>query len=143
MTLKFSEEEKFSTVDLSSVDLYTGDIDFMKVGAVASIIKSEDTVDIIKSKTLPIGVLDRADIEIHKKKVKSGDIVVMLSDGVLDYDDENCGKVDWVLDYLCRNDELNPKDIAEGIVKEAKRLSGNKVKDDMTVLVSRIYEPRC
>lgn len=139
MTLKFSEEEKFSTVDLSSIDLYTGEIDFMKVGAVASIIKSDDTVDIIKSKTLPIGILDKADIEVHKKTLKHGDIVVMLSDGVLDYDDESCGKVDWVLDYICRNDGLTPRDLAEGIIAEAKKLSGNKVKDDMTVVVSKIY----
>ncbi|MPM25190.1 Stage II sporulation protein E [bioreactor metagenome] len=139
MTLKFSEEEKFSTVDLSSIDLYTGEIDFMKVGAVASIIKSDDTVDIIKSKTLPIGILDKADIEVHKKRLKHGDIVVMLSDGVLDYDDESCGKVDWVLDYICRNDGLTPRDLAEGIIAEAKKLSGNKVKDDMTVVVSKIY----
>lgn len=139
MTLKFSEEEKFSTVDLSSIDLYTGEIDFMKVGAVASIIKSDDTVDIIKSKTLPIGILDKADIEVHKKTLKHGDIVVMLSDGVLDYDDESCGKVDWVLDYICRNDGLTPRDLAEGIIAEAKKLSGNKIKDDMTVVVSKIY----
>lgn len=139
MTLKFSEEEKFSTVDLSSIDLYTGEIDFMKVGAVASIIKSDDTVDIIKSKTLPIGILDKADIEVHKKKLKHGDVVIMLSDGVLDYDDESCGKVDWVLDYICRNEGLTPRDLAEGIVEEAKKLSGNKVKDDMTVVVSKIY----
>ncbi|WP_017414759.1 stage II sporulation protein E [Clostridium tunisiense] len=139
MTLKFSEEEKFSTVDLSSIDLYTGEIDFMKVGAVASIIKSDDTVDIIKSKTLPIGILDKADIEVHKKKLKHGDVVIMLSDGVLDYDDESCGKVDWVLDYICRNEGLTPRDLAEGIVEEAKKLSGNKVKDDMTVVVSKVY----
>jgi stage II sporulation protein E len=142
MTLKFTEEEKFSTVDLSSIDLYNGDIDFMKVGAVASFIKSDDTIDIIKSKTLPIGVLDRADIEIHRKKVKNGDIVVMLSDGVLDYNEESCGKVDWVLDYMVRNDGLNPKDLAEGIVCEAKKLSGNRVKDDMTVVVAKVIAAR-
>ena len=73
MTLKFCEEEKFSTVDLSSIDLYTGEVDFMKVGAVASFIKSDDTIDIIKSKSLPIGVLDKADIERHKKSVSHGD----------------------------------------------------------------------
>ncbi|MEG0775576.1 stage II sporulation protein E [Clostridium sp.] len=139
MSLKFSEEEKFSTVDLSSIDLYTGEVDFMKVGAVASFIKSNDTIDIIKSKTLPMGVLDEADIEVHKKKVTNGDIIVMLSDGVLDYNEESCGKVDWVLDYICRNDSLNPKDLAEGIIGEAKKLSGNRVNDDMTVVVSKVY----
>lgn len=139
MTLRFSEEEKFSTIDLSSIDLYTGEIDFMKVGAVATFLKSGDRLEIIKSKSLPIGVLDKADIDIQQKKLKNGDIIVMLSDGVLDYNDENVGKVDWIVDYLGKNNCNNPKDLAEGLIGEAKKLSGNRVKDDMTILVSKIY----
>ncbi len=139
MTLRFSEEEKFSTIDLSSIDLYTGEIDFLKVGAVATFLKSGDKLEIIKSKSLPIGVLDKADIDIQQMKLKNGDIIVMLSDGVLDYNDENVGKVDWIVDYLGKNNCNNPKDLAEGLIREAKKLSGNRVKDDMTVLVSKIY----
>ncbi|MBZ9689532.1 stage II sporulation protein E [Clostridium estertheticum] len=139
MTLRFSQEEKFSTIDLSSIDLYTGEIDFMKVGAVATFLKSGDSLQIIKSKSLPIGVLDKADIDIQQTKLKNGDIIVMLSDGVLDYNDENVGRVDWIVDYLGKNNCNNPKDLAEGLLSEAKKLSGNRVKDDMTVLVSKIY----
>jgi len=139
MTLRFSEEEKFSTIDLSSIDLYTGQIDFMKVGAVATFLKSGDDLEIIKSKSLPIGVLDKADIDIQQMKLKNGDIIVMLSDGVLDYNDENVGKVDWIVDYLGKNSCNNPKDLAEGLLGAAKKLSGNRVKDDMTVLVSKVY----
>lgn len=139
MSLKFSEEEKFSTVDLSAINLYSGDVDFIKVGAVASIIQSGDTIDIVKSRSLPIGVLDEADIEIYNKKVKAGDLIVMLSDGVIDNDEEDRGKVDWILDYLCRNDDLSPEEIAKGIVKIAKESGNNKVKDDMTVMVSKVY----
>ncbi len=139
MTLRFSEEEKFSTIDLSSIDLYTGEIDFMKVGAVATFLKSGDRLQIIKSKSLPIGVLDKADIDIQQAKLKNGDIIVMLSDGVLDYNDENVGRVDWIVDYLGKNSCINPKELAEGLLEEAKKLSCNRVKDDMTVLVSKIY----
>ncbi len=139
MSLKFSEDEKFSTVDLSAIDLYSGEVDFMKVGAVVSIIKSGDTIDIIKSRSLPIGILDEADIEIHSKRVKNGDLIVMLTDGIIDCDEEASGKVDWILDYLCRNDNGNPDELAKGIVNEAKRIGKNKVKDDMTVMVSRIH----
>ena len=96
-------------------------------------------LEIIKSKSLPIGVLDKADIDIQQMKLKNGDIIVMLSDGVLDYNDENVGKVDWIVDYLGKNNCNNPKDLAEGLLGEAKKLSGNRVKDDMTVLVSKIY----
>jgi len=139
MTLRFSEEEKFSTIDLSSIDLYTGEIDFLKVGAVATFLKSGDRLEIIKSKSLPIGVLDKADIDIQQMKLKNGDVIVMLSDGVLDYNDENVGRVDWVVDYLGKKNCNSPKDLAEGLLAEAIKLSGNRVKDDMTILVSKIY----
>lgn len=139
MSLKFSEDEKFSTVDLSAIDLYSGEVDFMKVGAVASIIKSGDTIDIIKSRSLPIGVLDEADIEIHSKRVENGDIIVMLTDGIIDCDEESSGKVDWILDYLCRYDNGSPEELSKGIINEAKKIGRNKVKDDMTVMVSKIH----
>lgn len=139
MSLKFSEEEKFSTVDLSAIDLYSGEVDFIKVGAVASFIQSGNTIDVVKSKSLPIGVLDEADIEIHNKKVKDGDLIVMLTDGIIDNDESDRGKIDWILDYLCRNNDLSPEEIAKGIVKEAKESGNNKVNDDMTVMVSRVH----
>ncbi len=139
MSLKFSEDEKFSTVELSAIDLYNGEVDFMKVGAVASIVKSGATIDVIKSRSLPIGILDEADIEIHSKRVKNGDLIVMLTDGITDCDEEASGKVDWILDYLCRNDNGSPEELSKGIINEAKRIGKNKVKDDMTVMVSRIH----
>jgi stage II sporulation protein E len=139
MSLKFSADEKFSTVDLSSIDLYSGEAEFMKVGAVASFIKSGNKVEVIKSKTLPMGVLDKVDIDIIKKKIKNGDIVVMLTDGILDYSNEAAGRVDWVVDYLQKTNCGNPKDLADEIIEKAKELSEGKVKDDMTVVVSKVY----
>lgn len=139
MSLKFSAEEKFSTVDLSSIDLYTGEIEFMKVGAVASFIKSGSKVEVIKSRTLPMGVLDKVDIDIIKKRVKNGDIIVMLTDGVLDYNSEAAGRVDWVVDFLENTNCSNPKDLVDKLIEKSKELSGGKVKDDMTAVVSKVY----
>ncbi|QAT41445.1 stage II sporulation protein E [Clostridium sp. JN-9] len=139
MSIKFSEEEKFSTVDLSNINLYNGEISFLKVGAVASFIKKGRNVDIIKSKTLPIGVLDKPDVDIINKKVENGDIIVMLSDGVLDYDSSSIGKVDWIVEYLKSTNLINPNEISNEIITKAKELSGGKVKDDMTVVVEKVY----
>ena len=139
MTLKFSEDEKFSTIDLCSIDLYSGNVEFMKVGAVTSFIKRKDRVEIIDSKTLPIGVLDKVDIDTKDKKVQNGDIIVMISDGITDYDNENAGKINWIVEYLQNCSSNNPKDIAEEIVKKSVKMGGGKAKDDMTVIVSKIY----
>lgn len=139
MSLKFSENEKFSTLDLSSLDLYNGEIDFMKVGAVPSFIKSGDKVEVVTSNTLPIGVLDKVDLEVTHKKLKSGDMIIMLSDGVLDYNNNNVGKVDWVVDYLKNSNINSPKELVDGLISTAKMLSGGKAKDDMTAIVSKVY----
>lgn len=139
MSMKFTEDEKFSTVDLGSIDLYSGEAEFMKVGAVSSFIKRKNSVMEIKSRTLPIGVLDKADVEHIQCKLESGDIVVMLSDGVVDYDNDNAGKTEWIIDYLKEVKSNNPKDIVEGLILESKKLCGGKVKDDMTAIVSKIY----
>ena len=139
MTLKFTEDEKFSTLDLSSIDLYTGDMDFMKVGAVSSYIKRGDKVELIRSKTLPIGVLDRVDIDVSSKKIKNGDIIVMISDGVLDCISNTTSKNDWVAEYLQNVSSSSPKDMADEIIEMAKDLCKGKIKDDMTVVVSKVY----
>jgi stage II sporulation protein E len=139
MSLKFSAEEKFSTVDVNNIDLYTGDAEFMKVGAVASFIKSGSKVEVIRSKTLPMGILDKVDIDIVKKRVKNGDIIVMLTDGVLDYNNEAAGKVDWVVDFLQTTSCSSPKELVDELIEKAQELSGGKVKDDMTVIVSKVY----
>jgi stage II sporulation protein E len=139
MTLKFSAEEKFSTVDLGNIDLYTGEAEFMKVGAVASFIKSGNKIEVVRSKTLPMGVLDKVDIDITRKKVKNGDIIIMLTDGILDYSNEAAGRVDWVVDFLQNNICSSPKELVDELIEKAKELSGGKVKDDMTVIVSKVY----
>lgn len=139
MSMKFTEDEKFSTVDLGSIDLYNGEAEFMKVGAVSSFIKRKNNVLEIKSRTLPIGVLDKADVEHIKCKLENGDILVMLSDGVVDYDNENAGNSQWIINYLKEVKSSNPKDIVDGLIERSKHLCGGKVKDDMTAIVSKIY----
>ncbi|EJE7236748.1 stage II sporulation protein E [Clostridium botulinum] len=139
MSIKFSQDEKFSTVDLSNIDLYEGKVDFMKVGAVASFIKRGTDVYTIKSKTLPIGVLDKVDIDIETRDLKNGDIIVMVSDGVLDYESSSAGKVEWVVEFLKNTTLNNPKEISEELIENAKKLSKGKVKDDMTAIVQKVY----
>jgi stage II sporulation protein E len=139
MSIKFTEDEKFSTLDLSSIDLYKGEIDFIKVGAVASFIKRGDDVDVIKSKTLPIGILDKPDFEITNKRILNGDFIIMLSDGVLDYNSDIAGSYEWMVKFLKELKCNDPKKMSDAIMKKAMELSENKIKDDMTVIVEKVY----
>ena len=134
MSFKFMEDEKFSTIDLNNIDLYTGEITFMKVGAVPSFIKSGKNVEEISCRTLPIGVLDKVDVDIIERSITAGDIIVTVSDGILE-----AYKKDWIGEFLKNNQCNNPKELAFEILDTAKELSGGKAKDDMTVIVSKVY----
>lgn len=134
MSLRFSDDEKFSTLDLNSIDLYSGDITFMKVGAVSSLIKRGTDIDVIKSKTLPIGVLDKVDVEIIDRTLKSGDMIFTFSDGLLEAIDE-----EWLINYLSGSNCNNPQELSDEIMKKAREFSGEKFKDDITIITSKIY----
>ena len=139
MTLKSTSAENFSTVDLTSIDLYTGETSFIKIGAVDSFLKRGKDVTTISSKTLPIGVLDKVDMDIVKKKIKSGDIIVMISDGVVDSEGKNEVDSAWIVEYLENATSGNPREIAEDILSAAFKKANNKPKDDMTVIVSKVF----
>lgn len=141
MSMKYKECEKFSTVDLNTIDLYSGNMEFVKVGAVESFIKKNNgAVEVVEASSLPIGVLDKVDLETYNYDLEDGDIVVMISDGILDYSDESAGSARWVVNYLRKEESFNPKEIANGIMQEALNFTDNKVRDDMTVLVSRVHK---
>ncbi len=138
MAMKFNEDEKFTTMDLNIVDLYTGEAEFIKVGGVVSFIKRGEDVKVIKSNSLPFGILDSVDLTTEKFKLKHGDIIVSISDGVLDIDKNNVGSYSWLEEYLEYAD-TNPSALSRDILEKAMVLTGGKVRDDMTVLVSKIY----
>lgn len=136
--IKFDEEEKFATLDMQKIDLYSGKVKFMKVGAVESFIKTKKDVEVINSNSLPFGVLDRADIDMIEKNVKDGDLIISISDGILDNKENNSFDVNWLIDFLKDTNSKQPKDLAISILKKAKEFNEGKAKDDMTVIVSKI-----
>lgn len=139
LSVKFSDEEKFCTVDLNNIDLYSGETSFIKVGSASSFIKRANGVEVIDSKTLPIGVLDKLDVEVIEKNVSNGDLIIMISDGVLDYDNNSLGKTEWMVDYLKDTNCSDPKELSSKLLAKAKEMSGGRVKDDMMIAVSKIY----
>lgn len=72
------------TMDMSVIDCNTGIMSCIKMGAAATFIKRDSSVEVIKSTTLPLGVLEKVDYERVNKKLYNGDYVIMVSDGLLD-----------------------------------------------------------
>lgn len=139
MTMKFAEDEKFATLDMHNIDLYTGNTSFMKVGAVESFIKRGDKVFVIDSNTLPFGILDKPDIDVKDKKLVNGDLLITISDGVLEVGEDRGANYKWIIDFLEDTKIKNPKELSNEILDQAMELNGGKIKDDMTIIVSKIY----
>ena len=117
MAMKFNEDEKFTTMDLNLIDLYTGESEFIKIGGVVSFIKRGEEVKVVKCNSLPFGILDSVDISSEKVKLKHGDIIVSISDGVLDIDRNNLGSYYWLEEYLKYSDN-NPSELSRNILEK-------------------------
>ena len=91
-----SNDEIFTTLDLGFIDLYTGKLQILKTGSPATFIKKKDRVEIINSSSLPIGILENVDFNIYEEILEDGDIVIMMSDGILD-SNKDVGNIDiWM-----------------------------------------------
>lgn len=137
-------EESFATVDMAIIDTYSGETEFLKVGSAPSYIKRVREVNTIQSSSLPIGIVHQIEIEPIKTVIVSGDILVMVSDGIADVmaggpRRGNEGE-SWVPNFLRRIDSSDPQDIADHLLRKAIELSGGRLRDDMTVLVAKVLQ---
>lgn len=134
-----SDKQTFSTVDMSVINLFTGICEFIKVGAAATFIKRHRWVETICSTSMPVGIFTQVDFDGISKKLYDGDMVIMMTDGVLDcFSGDN--KEKHIEDLLVGIESRNPQEVANLILKKAVEESQHPVFDDMTVLVSGIWE---
>lgn len=129
-------EDGFSTLDSAVVDLYTGKCDVLKIGATFGFIIGKDGVRIVENNSLPLGVLERVEPTVKNYTLSDGDALVILSDGVSDAFFSSTDAAD----FLIRENSANPQVFADKIMSFALSLDENEAKDDMTVLVVKIYE---
>lgn len=122
--------ERFCALDACLIDLCEGTAEFVKLGAVESFLLREGTVRTIRGGALPVGVLDEIMPVYEKLPLKDGDMLVMVSDGVLDA--LTLHGAEYALERI---EALNPQKLANALIAAAKK-SG--VSDDASVLAVRI-----
>lgn len=130
-----SEEESGATLDLLSVDLYTGTARIFKAGAAPGFLVHEGQARTVGEAGLPVGVLGAVSGQSRMVRMAAGDVAVLVSDGLL---------VDgpgWVLKQL----ELSaaagdtPQQIAQTLVETARARAGQGGRpDDITAAVLRL-----
>ena len=93
----------------------------------------------LSSTSLPIGVLHSIEIDSVKRKLKSGDFVIMVTDGVLDA--LPVGEQDILLETIIQGSAIaNPKEMAHHVLERVLESTGELPMDDMTVIVIGIWE---
>lgn len=132
--------EIFATLDIAIIDLYAGNIEFIKSGACPTYIKNNKKVQIIKSNSLPTGMVDAGQIQTFDKDITSGDIMLMCSDGILDANIEYKNKELWIKYMLEDIETTSTKKIADLILNEAIDNNFGTIKDDMSVMVCKFME---
>ena len=129
----------FSTVDVCSLDLYTGVCNFLKAGAAATFIRRDQWVETIRSTSMAAGLVQQLDFETAVRKLYDGDYLIMVTDGVLDAlpaaREEETMK-DILLNIHCPS----PREFGRAVLEKVLSYCGYRARDDMTVLVAGIWK---
>ena len=133
-----TDEDMYATLDVNILDLYKGEMNFIKNGACPTFIKRRGKVEILKSIALPTGILDNIDLIEYNYELQDGDIIVMCSDGVLDSSKDYLNKELWIQEVLEEIETDDSQRIADILLNEARDNDFGKEKDDMTVIVCKI-----
>ena len=135
-----SSDDSSCTIDLSIIDQFNGEVEFVKIGAAPTCIKKADKVEMIRSASLPAGILPGIDAELAHRNVQGGDMIIMVTDGIIDSlaGDEPGDR--QLMKIIQQFESLNPQLIADHILNEANRCCDSKPCDDLTVLVAKVWK---
>lgn len=133
-----TEEDMYATLDVAIFDLYSGNVEFIKNGACPTYVKNSKAVQLIKSLSLPAGILENIDLIVHDRDIEENDIFVMCSDGIIESNNEYQNKELWVKNILEELITDNVQKIADIILKESIDNGFGKAKDDMTIIAIKV-----
>ncbi len=131
--LSLRKKEDFSALDVLIADTQTGEFDFIKQGGRESYVITRGSLETVEGGTLPLGIIENAEPLVVRKRVRSGDVIIMVSDGIAD----RIGYSDMT-EILFNAKTANPQVIADVILEEAKKKPGKE--DDMTAIVVRVVK---
>ena len=126
-------EERLCTVDASLLDLYTCRLDIFKAGAAPTYILRQGRCAKVESPSLPAGILSGAEAKHTTLSLSEGDLIVMISDGLLD-----SGAGDWISSQLVTLADHPLEQMCEELLDTASERRITAHEDDMTVLAARV-----
>lgn len=133
-----STEEMFSTLDLAMIDLQDAKAKFLKVGSIPSFIKRGKKVIKVEASNLPMGMIQEFDVEVVTEQMKSGDLLIMMSDGVIEAPQHVENRDIWMKRIISELTTNDPQEVADVILERAIRSGDESISDDMTIIVTKV-----
>ena len=129
-----SQDESISTVDMVSIDLFSGSAEIMKAGAPITFVRKNGRIHRVEPSSLPAGILSDIKLTHDVIELSDGDIVVMLSDGAVAISDS------WIGEMMRAYEGGDIQDLVNDIIDEATIGSKLSRDDDITVIGMRVME---
>lgn len=127
-----SSDESLATLDIVKINLFTGKTRIHKAGATFTFIKHNSSVSKIDLPSLPLGILSAIDYREQAFNLSKGDIILMVSDGIVASGEE------WVIKELSKYNGEDENAFSEKIVEQARFRRSDGHDDDITALVMKI-----
>lgn len=126
-----SNDESLATLDIASIDLFTGKCEIFKAGAPASYIIKGKAITKCELNSMPAGILRGIEFAKRTAVLTPNDTIILMSDGITDLGD------DW-LKYTLNSLPENPQDCADHILTSAIEYMKDEKMDDMSVIYAKL-----
>lgn len=132
-----ADSENSSTLDSIIIDLKNGNSQYIKLGAAPTYLVHEGKIITINNMNIPVGLSDSVDYLPISKKLYDKDIIIQISDGILN----DCADISNNYFTEClKNIDINrtPKIIVDELYRHILKENKNILKDDITIIVTKI-----
>lgn len=129
-----SGDESTATIDISTIDLYSGQVDFYKAGAAETFVVKGKKVGVASCNAYPTGILEDVKFDKSTTYLQKGNVVIMCSDGVSEEDEK------WIESEIISCRRSTAQCIADKLATGAKTHREKIHSDDITVMVAVIEE---
>ena len=127
-----STDESLATVDIASIDLFTGKVELYKAGAAPTLVRRSGRTGKAESTSLPAGILREVSFDKAVIRCKENDIIVLMSDGAVSEGTE------WIKNEIDSFSGGTAEQLSERICEGAKRRRTDGHEDDITVMTAVI-----
>jgi len=120
LNLRADEQGSFTTIDLLSVELVSGEAQLFKYGAAPTYIKRQGAVRRFTGNALPAGLQEAgSSVAPIRFPLEGNTFVLMVSDGIADSGDDR-----WLLDLLAGWQGEDPNELVSLVMRECRGRRG-------------------